>query len=161
MFNIGAGELVAILGLALIVLGPQRLPEAVRTVGRVVGELRRISSGFQDELRNALDDSEVERDLDRLRSSSERDALPATDTTDTTDTTAVEEPSDVVVTDEENGHDLDDGKDPEIDDEAEEPLVGEGIVDVTVDYAVEQGLDPEDNGATPPEASDDDERAHS
>lgn len=67
MFNVGPGELIAILALALIVLGPQRLPEAVRTVGRVVGELRRISSGFQDELRNALDDSEVERDLDRLR----------------------------------------------------------------------------------------------
>jgi sec-independent protein translocase protein TatB len=68
MFNVGPGELVAILALALIVLGPNRLPEAVRTVGRVVGELRRISSGFQEELRNALDDSDVERDLDRLRS---------------------------------------------------------------------------------------------
>jgi len=67
MFNVGPGELVAILALALIVLGPQRLPEAVRTVGRVVGELRRISSGFQEELRNALDDSDVERDIDRLR----------------------------------------------------------------------------------------------
>lgn len=68
MFNVGPGELVAILALALIVLGPNRLPEAVRTVGRVVGELRRISTGFQEELRNALDDSDVERDLDRLRS---------------------------------------------------------------------------------------------
>src|SRR5688500_7898388 len=73
MFNVGPGELIAILALALIVLGPQRLPEAVRTVGRVVGELRRISSGFQEELRNALDDSEVERDLDRLRSTDGRD----------------------------------------------------------------------------------------
>jgi len=59
MFNIGPGELVAILVVALIVLGPNRLPDAVRTVGRVVGELRRISGGFQDELRNAFDDSDV------------------------------------------------------------------------------------------------------
>ena len=44
MFNIGPGELVAIFVVALIVLGPARLPEAVRTVGRVVGELRRISA---------------------------------------------------------------------------------------------------------------------
>jgi sec-independent protein translocase protein TatB len=85
MFNVGPGELMAILALALIVLGPQRLPEAVRTVGRVVGELRRISSGFQEELRNALDDSEVERDLDRLRGTGDgRDGadqreLPLTD----------------------------------------------------------------------------------
>jgi sec-independent protein translocase protein TatB len=63
VFNIGPGELIAISMVALIVLGPQRLPHAVRTVGRVVGELRRISGGFQDELRNAIDDSE----LDELR----------------------------------------------------------------------------------------------
>lgn len=67
MFNIGPGELIAISMVALIVLGPQRLPEAVRTVGRVIGELRRISGGFQDELRNALDDDEL-RDLQAERS---------------------------------------------------------------------------------------------
>jgi sec-independent protein translocase protein TatB len=65
MFNIGPGELMAILAVALIVLGPTRLPEAVRTVGRVVGELRRISSGFQDELRNAFDDSDVIDQLEK------------------------------------------------------------------------------------------------
>lgn len=65
MFNIGPGELMAILAVALIVLGPNRLPEAVRTVGRVVGELRRISSGFQDELRNAFDDSDVIDQLEK------------------------------------------------------------------------------------------------
>jgi sec-independent protein translocase protein TatB len=65
MFNIGPGELMAILAVALIVLGPNRLPEAVRTVGRVVGELRRISSGFQDELRNAFDDTDVIDQLEK------------------------------------------------------------------------------------------------
>ena len=47
MFNIGGGEVLVILLLALIVLGPQRLPEAARQVGKVMGELRRMSSGFQ------------------------------------------------------------------------------------------------------------------
>jgi sec-independent protein translocase protein TatB len=59
MFNIGPGELLAIAAVALIVLGPQRLPQALRSVGRVIGELRRISGGFQDELRRAIDESEV------------------------------------------------------------------------------------------------------
>ncbi|MGH9112510.1 MAG: Sec-independent protein translocase protein TatB [Acidimicrobiales bacterium] len=59
MFNIGGGELLVIVLLALIVLGPQRLPDAMRTVGRVVGEVRRISSGFQQELRDAFEDSDV------------------------------------------------------------------------------------------------------
>jgi sec-independent protein translocase protein TatB len=62
MFNIGPGELIAISMVALLVLGPQRLPGAVRTVGRVVGELRRISGGFQDELRNAFDQSQLDDD---------------------------------------------------------------------------------------------------
>jgi sec-independent protein translocase protein TatB len=56
MFNIGGGELLVIVLIALIVLGPQRLPDAMRTVGRVVGEVRRISSGFQQELRDAFED---------------------------------------------------------------------------------------------------------
>ncbi len=59
MFNVGGGELLVIVLIALIVLGPQRLPDAMRTVGRVVGEVRRISSGFQQELRDAFEDSDV------------------------------------------------------------------------------------------------------
>jgi Tat protein translocase TatB subunit len=53
MFNVGAGELLGILALALIVLGPERLPGAVRQVGRAVGEVRRVVAGFQDELMSA------------------------------------------------------------------------------------------------------------
>jgi sec-independent protein translocase protein TatB len=56
MFNIGGGELIVILLVALIVLGPDKLPEAARKVGNVMGELRRMSNGFQEELRNALDE---------------------------------------------------------------------------------------------------------
>jgi Tat protein translocase TatB subunit len=62
MFNIGGGELLVIVLIALIVLGPQRLPDAMRTFGRVVGEVRRISSGFQQELRDAFEDSDVAGD---------------------------------------------------------------------------------------------------
>lgn len=58
MFNIGGGELLVIALIALIVLGPQRLPEAARQVGKVLGDLRRVSSGFQNELKGALDDAE-------------------------------------------------------------------------------------------------------
>lgn len=55
MFNVGGGELLVILLVALIVLGPQRLPGAARQVGRVMGDLRRISNGFQQELQDAFD----------------------------------------------------------------------------------------------------------
>jgi sec-independent protein translocase protein TatB len=69
MFNVGGGELLVILLLALIVLGPQKLPGAIRTVGRVVGEVRRISSGFQQELKTAFDEVDVDEDLPRRRES--------------------------------------------------------------------------------------------
>ncbi|HEY9558586.1 MAG TPA: Sec-independent protein translocase protein TatB, partial [Acidimicrobiales bacterium] len=57
MFNVGGGEILVIAFIALIVLGPQRLPGAARQVGKAMGDLRRISSGFQSELKSALDDS--------------------------------------------------------------------------------------------------------
>ena len=60
MFNIGGGEVLVIALIALIVLGPQRLPNAARQAGKVMGDLRRISSGFQSELRTAFEDHERE-----------------------------------------------------------------------------------------------------
>ena len=54
MFNVGTPELLVILLVALIVLGPNKLPDAARQVGRFVGEVRRMSSGFQTELRDAM-----------------------------------------------------------------------------------------------------------
>ena len=59
MFNVGGAELLVILLVALLVLGPQRLPGAARQVGKVMGDIRRISSGFQAELRDALDADEA------------------------------------------------------------------------------------------------------
>jgi Tat protein translocase TatB subunit len=56
MFNVGAGELMVILLIALIVLGPDKLPDAARKVGNVMGELRRMSNGFQEEMRGAFDE---------------------------------------------------------------------------------------------------------
>lgn len=54
MFNVGTAELLVILLVALLVLGPTKLPDAARQFGRAVGELRRLSSGFQAEMRDAL-----------------------------------------------------------------------------------------------------------
>jgi len=42
--------------LALIVLGPEKLPEAIRKFGRVYSEVRKISNGFQSEFKNAFDE---------------------------------------------------------------------------------------------------------
>jgi sec-independent protein translocase protein TatB len=54
--SLGAGEAIAILVIALIVLGPEKLPDAIRKFGNIYGELRRMSHGFQSELRDAFDE---------------------------------------------------------------------------------------------------------
>ncbi len=54
MLNIGAGEMLLVLVVALLVLGPNKLPDAARQVGRAIGEMRKLSNGFQAEMRGAL-----------------------------------------------------------------------------------------------------------
>lgn len=54
MGNLGSGELLVIFFVALLVLGPNRLPDAARQVGRAVNEIRRMSAGFQREMREAM-----------------------------------------------------------------------------------------------------------
>lgn len=57
IFNsLGGGEVIAILVIGLIVLGPEKLPDAIRKFGNIYGELRRMSQGFQSELRDAFDE---------------------------------------------------------------------------------------------------------
>jgi len=50
MFDIGFSELVVIGLIALIVLGPKRLPEVARTAGRWMGQLRRFISDVKSDL---------------------------------------------------------------------------------------------------------------
>ena len=40
---------------ALLVLGPDKLPEASKKIGAIMGELRKMSSGFKSEMKQALD----------------------------------------------------------------------------------------------------------
>ncbi|MDG1411530.1 MAG: Sec-independent protein translocase protein TatB [Acidimicrobiales bacterium] len=56
MGNIGAPEVLVIFIIALIVLGPSKLPDAARQAGKAMTELRRLSSGFQRELKDAMED---------------------------------------------------------------------------------------------------------
>lgn len=61
MFGIGGTELLVILVVALIVLGPKSLPQIARTLGKAMGEFRRVSSDFQRTLNAEIDLEEHEK----------------------------------------------------------------------------------------------------
>ena len=56
MFNLQGSEIIVILILALVVLGPEKLPNAVRQFTKTYAELKKMSNGFQSELKSALDE---------------------------------------------------------------------------------------------------------
>ncbi|MDT8451440.1 MAG: Sec-independent protein translocase protein TatB [Gammaproteobacteria bacterium] len=61
MFDIGFWEILLILVLALVVIGPERLPGAARTLGLWVGKARRYVEGVKGEMEQEFDISEFKR----------------------------------------------------------------------------------------------------
>ena len=92
MGNLGGGEILVILLVGVLVLGPQRLPAVGRQVGRVITEIRKVSRGFQEEFRAVIDDplgeAEARTRGARLRSESRsvsRRPAPSGEATDPDD----------------------------------------------------------------------------
>lgn len=54
MLNVGTMEMLVIAVVALLVLGPDKLPGAARQVGKAIGEVRRLGNSFQAEMRDAM-----------------------------------------------------------------------------------------------------------
>lgn len=84
MFNIGPQELLLILLVALIVVGPKRLPELSRSIGQGLRELRKAQDEVRKTINLGLDDSEP--------TSSPR-AAPAASPAGTTPTDTSQEPT--------------------------------------------------------------------
>lgn len=63
MFDIGFPELIIVSIVALLILGPERLPEALRTLGLWMGRLRRSFTAVKTELEKELGMDDIRRQL--------------------------------------------------------------------------------------------------
>jgi sec-independent protein translocase protein TatB len=70
MFDIGWSEILLIGGVAVVVLKPKDLPDAMRSVGKTVTKLRRMAGEFQGQFNQALRDAnleDVKKEFDSIR----------------------------------------------------------------------------------------------
>ncbi|OUS39848.1 twin arginine-targeting protein translocase TatB, partial [Oleispira antarctica] len=90
MFDIGFSELMLVGVMGLIILGPERLPKAARTLGLMVGRVRNTISGFQLQIEQEVANQEI---IEKLKDPTSallnddeltdiKDAIPADNNTD-------------------------------------------------------------------------------
>ncbi|AMO58351.1 Sec-independent protein translocase protein TatB [Endozoicomonas montiporae] len=63
MFDIGFAEMLIIALLGLVVLGPERLPQTIRTVVRWIHYLKQTASNVRETVENELNIEEIKQDL--------------------------------------------------------------------------------------------------
>ncbi|NLB55055.1 MAG: twin-arginine translocase TatA/TatE family subunit [Lentisphaerae bacterium] len=71
--SVGAGELIVVFVVALVLFGSKKLPSIARTIGRAVGEFRRAAQDFSDDLMYADQSDEVESLMEKFE---QQDARP-------------------------------------------------------------------------------------
>jgi len=64
MFEVGFSELLLIFAIALVVLGPQKLPKLAQQVGRWVGRARAMARQFREQLEEEASNLESKFDID-------------------------------------------------------------------------------------------------
>lgn len=73
-FDLGTGEIILILIVLFVVVGPRQLPEVARTVGKAINEMKRASAGFRNEIQKEAMRLERETGLNELKSPFKADA---------------------------------------------------------------------------------------
>jgi Tat protein translocase TatB subunit len=73
MFGLGMGELLVILAIALLVLGPSKLPDAAAALGKAIRQFRKATQDLNDQLEV---DEEVRQPLRELKAALRNEPAP-------------------------------------------------------------------------------------
>lgn len=71
MFGISSTELLVILVIALVVIGPEKLPEVIRTVGKFVGKIQHFTRNVKGDLEKEFELKELKESLEEIKNSAE------------------------------------------------------------------------------------------
>ena len=67
MFDIGSTEFLFIVIIAIIVLGPDKLPEALKTTGRLIGKAKRMWRDATADIRRELELEEMKEEMQKYK----------------------------------------------------------------------------------------------
>jgi sec-independent protein translocase protein TatB len=76
MFDIGFWELLVVALIGLIILGPERLPRAIRSLQRTLHNVRQFGSRMEAEINHELRVKELHENLKKIESAEDLDNLP-------------------------------------------------------------------------------------
>src|SRR6056297_2826460 len=67
MFGIGTTELMVIFIVAIIVIGPTKLPELAKTLGKAMGEFKRVSNDVKSTIETEMDHEEEKKETSKAK----------------------------------------------------------------------------------------------
>jgi sec-independent protein translocase protein TatB len=95
VFDIGVTKLAIIGGIALVVIGPEKLPAVARTIGTLVGRARRYVADVKAEVNKSMDMEELRKMRESMESAA-HDVHNSIQTTAESLNTALEEPTEAI-----------------------------------------------------------------
>jgi len=92
MFGIGMPEMILILAVALIVIGPKKLPDLAKSLGKAMGEFKKATSDLKESMQIDTELKEVKTAFNDIGRNDQKETKGTSSTSDTDETHEAEKP---------------------------------------------------------------------